>query len=233
MQCPKCHEIISDQSQFCSHCGAQVQSASAMDPIHTHIPGLMDPPVIPDGPYVPETETEVKESLAMGFIENFKYNFLKRYISVEGRASRNEYLKFAAIATMINIIAEIISNVENYFILSSSYGVVSFFCTVISWVLTIGVLIPMTTVCIRRLHDVNRSGWWVLIQLIPLVQFVLLFFTLKGNQIKENQYGKPVHYYVLTEKESQQLGIPRNDATLGTIISIAIIIVLAGINTMM
>lgn len=226
MQCPKCHQTISDQSQFCSHCGAQVQSASAMDPIHTHIPGLMDPPVIPDGPYVPETETEVKESLAMGFVETFKYCFLNNYLTISGRASRNEFLKFWAIATIITLVGEIIADLDTYFILSKSYGTISTALDIISTVIIIGITIPLVTTCIRRLHDINRTGWWAVLEVIPFVKLLLLFFNLKANEIKVNQYGKPVHYYVLTEEEARQLGCSRNDATKGTIVCFAIIIAL-------
>jgi len=54
----------------------------------------------------------------------------------------------------------------------------------------LAVLIPGLAVAIRRLHDTNRSGWWFLIVLVPLIgAIVLLVFLLQDSQPSENQYG--------------------------------------------
>jgi len=50
-------------------------------------------------------------------------------------------------------------------------------------------LIPGLACCVRRLHDIGKSGWWVLIGFIPLVGLVLLVFTLMDSQPGPNQYG--------------------------------------------
>ena len=45
-------------------------------------------------------------------------------------------------------------------------------------------------VSVRRLHDTNRSGWWVLIALVPIIgSIVLLVFMVQDSQPNENQYG--------------------------------------------
>ena len=53
-------------------------------------------------------------------------------------------------------------------------------------------LVPSIAVGIRRLHDTARSGWWILIGLIPLVGFIVLivFWATQGNP-GANQYGAP------------------------------------------
>ncbi len=52
------------------------------------------------------------------------------------------------------------------------------------------VLIPGIAVSVRRLHDTDRSGWWLLICLIPLIgSIVLLVFLVKDSKPGENQYG--------------------------------------------
>ncbi len=54
----------------------------------------------------------------------------------------------------------------------------------------LAVLIPGIAVSDRRLHDTNRSGWWLLIGLIPLIGgIVLLVFMVQDGQSGENQYG--------------------------------------------
>jgi uncharacterized membrane protein YhaH (DUF805 family) len=57
----------------------------------------------------------------------------------------------------------------------------------------VGHTIASTTLTIRRLHDIGRSGWWMLISLIPLLGglIVLAFLCIKG-QAAENHYGPPV-----------------------------------------
>lgn len=55
---------------------------------------------------------------------------------------------------------------------------------------TLTVLVPLFAISIRRLHDTNRSGWWLLLGLVPVIgNLVLLMFTLQGSQNEGNRYG--------------------------------------------
>ena len=63
---------------------------------------------------------------------------------------------------------------------------------VVSGLAALALLLPNLSVAIRRLHDTDHSGWWVLIGLIPIVGFiVLLIFYLRESDPGENQYGPP------------------------------------------
>ncbi len=54
----------------------------------------------------------------------------------------------------------------------------------------LAVIIPSLAVGVRRLHDTNRSGWWLLIGLIPCIGFiVLIVFLVQDGQAGDNQYG--------------------------------------------
>jgi len=54
----------------------------------------------------------------------------------------------------------------------------------------LGVLIPSLAVGVRRLHDTNRSGWWLLIGFIPVIgTFILIYFFVLDSQPGKNQYG--------------------------------------------
>ncbi len=54
----------------------------------------------------------------------------------------------------------------------------------------LAVLIPNFAVSVRRLHDTNRSGWWLLIGLVPLIGAIVFFvFMVQDSQPDENQYG--------------------------------------------
>ena len=55
---------------------------------------------------------------------------------------------------------------------------------------TLAVLIPGLTVAVRRLHDTERSGWWLLIGFVPVVGIiVLLVFLVQDSKPGANQYG--------------------------------------------
>jgi uncharacterized membrane protein YhaH (DUF805 family) len=57
-------------------------------------------------------------------------------------------------------------------------------------ILILGTIIPSIAVGIRRLHDTDKSGWWLLIALIPLIGgLVLLFFFVSDGTSGPNQYG--------------------------------------------
>ena len=102
---------------------------------------------------------------------------LKKYAVFSGRARRMEYWMFFLFNT---IIAFVLGFVEGLAggpgVLGSLYGLV--------------VLIPGLAVSVRRLHDTNRSGWWLLIGLIPLIgTIILLVFMVQEGHPGENQYG--------------------------------------------
>ena len=54
----------------------------------------------------------------------------------------------------------------------------------------LGTLIPSLSVSVRRLHDIDRSGWWLLIGLVPLVGWIVsLIWHLSESESGENRYG--------------------------------------------
>lgn len=60
---------------------------------------------------------------------------------------------------------------------------------VLSLLFSLAMIVPSIAVSIRRLHDINKSGWWYLIGLIPIVGLVLIAFYVMDSQVGENQYG--------------------------------------------
>jgi uncharacterized membrane protein YhaH (DUF805 family) len=92
---------------------------------------------------------------------------LKNYAVFDGRAGREEYWQF----TLLNIIISI----ALYVTINELWAVY-----------TVAVLIPTIAVSIRRLHDIDRSGWWVLSVIVPVV---LLFLMLLDGKPGQNQYG--------------------------------------------
>ena len=99
---------------------------------------------------------------------------LKKYFVFEGRASRSEYWWFQLIVTPSYLIAEILKNEIGYFFLG----------------ITLFTLIPAISAGVRRLHDTNRSGFFYLISLIPIIgSFILVFFLIPEGTKGKNRFG--------------------------------------------
>ena len=101
---------------------------------------------------------------------------LKNYVGFDGRARRTEYWMFALINVVILIALSLIGRAIGTNILYTIYA--------------LAVLLPGLAVGVRRLHDTDKSGWWLLIGLIPIVgAIVLLVFMLSDSTPGPNQYG--------------------------------------------
>lgn len=100
---------------------------------------------------------------------------LKHYALFDGRASRTEFWMFTLINFLVGIAGFLISLIG----LGIIYGLYS-----------LAVIIPTLALQIRRLHDTNRSGWWILLGLIPAVgSIILLIFDLLPGDAEPNDYG--------------------------------------------
>ncbi len=109
---------------------------------------------------------------------------LKKYAVFTGRSARKEYWMFV----LIHIIAIIILSM-----IEQSAGLVSNGSGILSSVYSLAVLLPALGVAIRRLHDTNRSGWWLLLGFIPLIgAIVLIVFMATDSQAGANKYGPSV-----------------------------------------
>lgn len=60
---------------------------------------------------------------------------------------------------------------------------------VVGWLMIPVLIIPTISVTIRRLHDIGKSGWWVLLCLIPVVNIYLLYLLMRRGDKLENRYG--------------------------------------------
>lgn len=107
----------------------------------------------------------------------------KQYATFSGRAQRSEYWFY----TLFYCVFYLAVNMADFAIVVASNGQVILYLAVIYSLI---MLLPTWAVSVRRLHDTNRSGWWILIGLIPLVgAIVLLVFFVQDSQPNANQYG--------------------------------------------
>ena len=107
---------------------------------------------------------------------------LKRYADFSGRSRRKEYWMFVLVNIVISVA---LGFVEGRFGLVSELGI-----GMISLVYTCALLVPSIAVGVRRLHDTGRSGWWLLIALVPLVGAIaLIVFAAQDSEAGHNEYG--------------------------------------------
>lgn len=105
---------------------------------------------------------------------------LKKYADFNGRAGKAEFWMFTLISTIISVILYLIDGG----IMPGSKDI-----HLLYTVYSLAVLVPSLAVSVRRLHDTGRSGWWILINVIPILgQLVYLVFLLQDSQ-GANQYG--------------------------------------------
>jgi uncharacterized membrane protein YhaH (DUF805 family) len=113
---------------------------------------------------------------------NWYLEALKKYAKFTGRSRRKEYWLFVLFTLIIAFVLGIIDGAAG---LASNIG-----WGPLGGLYTLAVLIPSIAVSVRRLHDTNRSGWWLLIALVPLIgAIVLLIFMVQASQQGENRYG--------------------------------------------
>jgi uncharacterized membrane protein YhaH (DUF805 family) len=110
------------------------------------------------------------------------FEVLRKYAVFSGRARRREYWMFFLFNILIAIALGIIEGAFSF----DSEDSRSTFGTLYG----LAILIPSLAVGVRRLHDTARSGWWMLICLIPIIgAIVLLVFMVQDSQSTDNQYG--------------------------------------------
>ena len=108
---------------------------------------------------------------------------LRKYADFSGRARRKEYWMYAL---MLFVALLVLGMVETMLGLGGTVGPYG----LLTIVLLLGTLIPSIAVGVRRLHDTGRSGWWMLIGLVPVVGGIvlLIFYVLDGTR-GPNEYG--------------------------------------------
>jgi uncharacterized membrane protein YhaH (DUF805 family) len=109
---------------------------------------------------------------------NWYLEVLKKYAVFQGRARRKEYWMF----TLFNIIVALAIGFVTGLV-EAVFGIGTTLSNAASVIYSLAILIPGTAVSIRRMHDLGRSGWWIL---FPVVNLVFMFF---DSQPGDNEYG--------------------------------------------
>ena len=117
----------------------------------------------------------------MGLIEATKSCFSK-YATFSGRAQRSEFWWF----TLFLFVATIILGVVDAALFPAPMNEVG----VLGLIFSLATLLPSLAVSARRLHDIDRTGWWLLLMFIPLIGWLVLIYwdVIKGTA-GANRFG--------------------------------------------
>ena len=119
-----------------------------------------------------------------GLIENAKTILTQNYCNFNDRARRSEYWLFVLFNIIVEIILSTIGAILAYVLKKQiiSFSLLSLYSLII--------FIPGLALTIRRLHDTGKSGWYILVALIPIVGgIIVLYFLVQDSQQEQNEYG--------------------------------------------
>jgi len=113
----------------------------------------------------------------MEFTQSVRRNMTTAaYAQITGRASRSEYWWFVLFVSIASAAAGVLDVLFPGDLLQSLFGIAT--------------LVPGIALGIRRMHDIGRSGWWLLIGLIPIVGWIVLIVWLATkSDAGSNQWG--------------------------------------------
>jgi uncharacterized membrane protein YhaH (DUF805 family) len=115
---------------------------------------------------------------------NWYLDALKKYATFGGRARRKEYWFFSLFNFLIGLLLAFVDVANGTFNEEVGMGLVG-------GIYALAVLLPCIAVSVRRLHDTEHSGWWLLIGLIPVVGWiVLLIFMVREGTRGPNRFGE-------------------------------------------
>ncbi len=110
-------------------------------------------------------------------IQYFMDAVTKHYFDFNGRARRAAFWNFVLVYIIIAVVLRIIQSVAHLGVMLTS-------------LLELALLLPNLGIAVRRLHDTNRSGWWILIALVPIVGIILLIvWYCAAGTTGANEYG--------------------------------------------
>ncbi len=113
----------------------------------------------------------------MNFLKAVK-TCLNKYADFSGRARRSEYWYFFLFLVIVDTVASILD--------SALFGDLS----ALYLIATLALIVPSIAAGVRRLHDTNRSGWWLLLGFIPVIgAIVLIVFFCQRGTAGPNQFG--------------------------------------------
>ena len=166
MYCSKCGKPVQDGAQFCSNCGNPVNGTKPNNATAEKAKNFFAE--------IQARADDLKGPEPVDFVKSIKLFFLYA-LNFKGRSSRSEYWW----GYLFNVLLSFALN----------------FVPVIGGLLSIAMIIPGVALSIRRMHDIGKSGWYLLMGLIPLAgPIIVLVYACTASQTEANQWGPAVQY---------------------------------------
>lgn len=113
----------------------------------------------------------------VSFVEAIKMAIVQNYANFNGRSSRSEYWWYVLFTFILGVAVSAIFGTK-------TAGMI------ISGIISLALFVPGIAICVRRLHDIGKSGWWWLIGFIPLVgAIILIVWFCKESMPMANRWG--------------------------------------------
>ena len=109
------------------------------------------------------------------------FTAFQKYAVFSGRARRKEYWRFILISIVLSFVLGFIDGLVGM-ATATPLGLLGL-------IFTIAIIIPSFSVAVRRLHDLDRSGWWILISFVPILGFLLFIYLMFDGTHGENRFG--------------------------------------------
>ena len=226
---------------YCSTCGSKLENSDKFCPICGNKIILTDNPEVASEEVasekcdsMEETDSlsiksnkmktsacgEDLEAYDLGYLDIFNKVFFKKYATFSGRACRREFWGAFLTLTLFFYIFGLVLALLAFSNNSSGFYVFGILCALI---LHIVCIIPLLAVTVRRLHDTDRSGWWVLVNFIPILGTIvfLIFLSTRGTPAS-NRYGNRQGYIPIDEELSRRLKLSKSPSRLMTILLVVI-----------
>lgn len=144
MICQKCNNSLADEAKFCGICGSAVEQPLLESIISAEISDQIESELLP----------------MVSFPEAIKRGF-NNYFVFRGRATRAEFWWWWLFSFAVQIVGSIVDAVTGL-------------PGILGTLLGLALVIPSLSVTVRRLHDINKSGWWLLLWFVPLAIAIII-----------------------------------------------------------
>ncbi|MBF1746679.1 MAG: DUF805 domain-containing protein [Veillonella sp.] len=191
-RCTRCGKEGPDEQPVCLRCGGNMGPLGG--PIYTNVHRQTGVTIVDF------------ERYNMGYKDNFINTYLIQWTVISGRSSRGNYWRFMLVIALLWALMYMVCALIGWANADDSDQFIAWVFLV--FIMLVFTIIPVVNITIRRLHDVNQSGWLALLMLVPVIgPLVLLNWTVKAGDPEENRFGKPQYTEPVDENLSARLDI--------------------------
>lgn len=216
LTCSNCGTPLEPNTLFCSNCGTPVGTDTTT------------PEAVKTSPTQSTNSVYDWDPFELNELDTLTFVLTKKYIEFQGRASRSEFFRYNL---MISLCLTIISIIMGIIKLITNDIMTAIVLYILLGIIDLALILPGLAIAVRRLHDTNKSGWYLLINLIPIVGpiwFLILILT-KGD-VYTNNYGERTSYIQITSDIQRQYGLRPSPTSTSTTLYIIAYVVLISIS---